>query len=298
MTRALLERLSTRTILVFGFIVTLGLWLYTGYAFTQVSRRLGIAAIVGLGTLLLTSVGAAVLDARLRRQMIREARMARELHQTAGKVIAAQEEERRTIARDLRNDVGPMLSAMRIELDLVQRALESGAASANSLTEAQAIASGTLRTVSSLAQLLHPAALDDLGLPAAVDASLRELTRRYRIRGELQEVNLPARLPHEVELAAYRIVQEAITNVARHSRAMQCLVRLTQLTDRLLIEVEDDGIGFIEDIDRPIAARGVGLFGVRERVTRLGGTFNILTIPSQGTRVIVSLPDRAALATG
>jgi signal transduction histidine kinase len=104
------------------------------------------------------------------------------------------------------------------------------------------------------------------------------------------------RLPREVELAAYRIVQEAITNVGKHAHATRCDVHLTQLEDRLLIEVEDDGIGFVEDLQRPIIARGLGLISVRERATRLGGTFNILSAPGQGTRLIVSLPERTALA--
>ena len=147
-----------------------------------------------------------------------------------------------------------------------------------------------------LSQLLHPAALDDLGLAAAIDSSLRGLARRRDIRAELHKHGLPDRLPREVELAAYRIVQEAITNVGKHANATQCHVHLTQLADRLLIEVEDDGVGFVEDADRPIIARGLGLISVRERASRLGGTFNILSAPGQGTKVIVSLPERGALA--
>ena len=100
----------------------------------------------------------------------------------------------------------------------------------------------------------------------------------------------------EVELAAYRIVQEGINNVGKHARASACTVRLTQLSDRLLIEVEDDGVGFIEDTDRPIVARGLGLISIRERANRLGGTFNILSTPGSGTRLIVSLPEAMALA--
>ena len=99
-----------------------------------------------------------------------------------------------------------------------------------------------------------------------------------------------------MELAAYRIVQEAITNVGKHANATRCDVHLTQLDDRLLIEVEDDGVGFVDDIDRPIIARGLGLISVRERASRLGGTFNILSEPGHGTRLIVSLPERSAFA--
>jgi len=262
----------------------------------QSRQQLGIALIVGLGTLLLTSIYAGRLEGRLRRQMVRDARMSRDLQDTAAKVITAQEEERRTIARELHDEVGQVLTAIRVELDVAQRAIESGAAPPDTLSEAQTITDGALQTVRNLSQLLHPAALDDLGLPAAIDASLRGLTRRHQIRSELEQVNVPERLPHEVELAAYRIVQEAITNVAKHSQATECQVRLTQLTDRLLVEIQDNGIGFVDDIDRPVAARGLGLLSLRERANRLGGSVNILSHPGQGTRVIVSLPDRGVRA--
>jgi signal transduction histidine kinase len=254
-------------------------------------RQLGIALVVGLGTLLLTSVYSGRLEARLREQMHRDAQMSTELQQMAAKVISAQEEERRTISRELHDEVGQVLTAIRVELDVAQRAIDTGTASPATLAEAQAITDGALQTVRSLSQLLHPAALDDLGLPAAIEASLRGLERRHSVRAELHQVDLPPRLPREVELAAYRIVQEGLTNVGKHAQATRCSVRLTQMVDRLLVEVEDDGIGFVEDTDRPIVARGLGLISVRERANRLGGTFNILSSPGHGTRLIVSLPE-------
>jgi signal transduction histidine kinase len=254
-------------------------------------RQLGVALIVGLGTLLFTSLYAARLEARLRHQMRRDAEMSLELQQVAAKIIGAQEDERRTIARELHDEVGQVIGAVRVELDVAQRAIAGGTATAATLLEAQSITDGALQTVRNLSQLLHPAALDDLGLPAAIEASLRGLERRHQIRASLHQVDMPGRLPREVELAAYRIVQEGITNVAKHAQATSCSVRLTQLSDRLLIEVEDDGVGFVEDIDRPIVARGLGLISIRERANRLGGTFNILSNPGQGTRLIVSLPE-------
>ena len=117
-----------------------------------------------------------------------------------------------------------------------------------------------------------------------IDAALRGLTRRHNVRGELYQIGLPPRLTREVELAAYRIVQEALTNIAKHAQATRCQVRLTALEKRLLVEVEDDGIGFVEDTDRPIVARGLGLVSIRERAARLGGTFNILSSPGTGTQ--------------
>jgi signal transduction histidine kinase len=254
-------------------------------------RQLGGALVIGLGVLLLTSVYVWRLETRLRDQMKRDATISAELQQTSAKVMNAQEEERRTIARELHDEVGQALTAIRVELDVAQRRLASSGASPETLQEAQTITDGALQTVRSLSQLLHPAALDDLGLPAVIDASLRGMARRHNIRARLHQVGLPERLPREVELAAYRIVQEALTNVAKHAKATECDVRLTQLSDRLLVEVEDNGIGFVDDTDRPIVARGLGLVSVRERASRLGGTFNVLSTPGEGTRVIVSLPD-------
>ena len=254
-------------------------------------RQLGAAIVIGLGVLLVTSVYAGRLESRLRLQMERDTRMSRELQQTAAKVLNAQEEERRTIARELHDEVGQVLTAVKVELAVAQHAIEAAGASAAPLSEVHTIADGALATVRNLSQLLHPAALDDLGLAAAIDSSLRGLARRYEIRAELVQKGLVERLPREVELAAYRIVQEAITNVGKHAEARQCRVLLTHLPDRLLIEVEDDGVGFIEDTDRPIVARGLGLISMRERAARLGGTLNILSNPGQGTRLIVSLPE-------
>ena len=258
-------------------------------------RQLGGALVIGLGVLLLTSLYAWRLETRLRAQMTRDAAISAELQQTSAKVLNAQEEERRTIARELHDEVGQALTAIRVELDVAERRLTASGAAPETLHEAQSITDGALQTVRSLSQLLHPAALDDLGLPAVIDASLRGLSRRHNIRARLHQVGLPDRLPREVELAAYRIVQEALTNVARHAKATECDVRLTQLTDRLLVEVEDNGVGFIDDNDRPIVARGLGLVSVRERALRLGGTFNVLSAPGEGTRVIVSLPEHGAV---
>jgi signal transduction histidine kinase len=258
-------------------------------------RQLGIALVIGLGVVLLTSLYATRLEGRLRVQMERDALMSQELQNSAAKIIAAQEEERRTIARELHDEVGQMLSALKVELDVLQREIESGQRAGQTLAEAQEIAAGALKTVRNISQLLHPAALDDLGLAAAIDSSLRGLARRQDIRTALHQKGLTERLPREVELAAYRIVQEAITNVGKHANARECHVHLTQLADRLLIEVEDDGVGFVDDTDRPVIARGLGLISVRERASRLGGTFNILSTPGQGTRLIVSLPEREAL---
>lgn len=255
-------------------------------------QRLGAGLVVGLGVLLLTSLYASRLESRLRAQMVRDARLSLELQQMAAKVLNAQEEERRTIARELHDEVGQVLTAIRVELDVAQHAIEVEGGSARMLSEAQTITDGALQTVRNLSQLLHPSALDDLGLPTVIETSLRSLSRRHKIKVAFYQTGLPPRLPREVELAVYRIVQEALTNVAKHAKATECEVRLTQLSDRLLLEVHDNGIGFLDDTDRPIVARGLGLVSVRERAARLGGTFNIISSPGEGTRLIVTFPQK------
>lgn len=257
-------------------------------------RRLGLALAVSVGVLLLAGVYASRLERRLRRQMERDARLTQELHGATAKLIGAQEEERRTIARELHDEVGQVLTAIKMELDIAHRQLASRGLPAEPLAEAQAIADGGLRTVRDITQLLHPAALDDLGLSAAIDASLRGLARRHDVKVEFSQLDMSERLSPVTEVAVYRIVQEAITNVARHSRAAHCSIKLVRLSSKLLVEVVDDGSGF-----DPAAVRGgggFGLVGIRERAAHLGGTFHVDSAPGHGTRVRVELPTEAAHA--
>lgn len=263
-------------------------------------RALGIALVIGLGVVLLTSLYAGRLEGRLRAQLERDVRITRELHDTATKLIGAQEEERRRIARELHDEVGQVLTALKLELVVAQRKIAAAGGPVEPIVDAQQMADSALQTVRSLTQMLHPSLLDDLGLVAAIDATLRALMRRHDIKAELRQAGMapgaPARLPREVEFTAYRIIQEALTNIVKHACAQQCTVQLTQLPGRLLVEVEDDGVGFSGDAESISPARGLGLVSVRERVSRLGGTFNIVSHPGQGTRLIVSLPDGGVVA--
>jgi signal transduction histidine kinase len=257
-------------------------------------RRLGLALAVSVGVLLLAGLYASRLERRLRRQLERDARLTQELHGATVKLIGAQEEERRTIARELHDEVGQVLTAIKMELEIAQRQLESRGLPAEPLAEAQAIADGGLRTVRDITELLHPAALGDLGLAAAVDASVRGLARRHDIKVEFSHLDMTERLAPVTEVAAYRIVQEALTNVARHSRASHCSVRLVRLSSKLVVEIEDDGSGFDPGTIR--SNGGFGLVGIRERAAHLGGTFQIKSAPGQGTRVSVELPTDSAHA--
>jgi len=176
-----------------------------------------------------------------------------------------------------------------VDLLLVQRDVERSGAATIPLESAQRMADDALQVVRDLSQLLRPAVLDDLGLAAAVDGLLRGLSRRHHVQVELVTEGLPHRLPADLEVAAFRIIQEALTNVARHSGATRCLVRIARHGDLVTISVDDNGRGFDARL-QPGTRRGLGLLGLRERVAERRGTIDIATAPGEGTRLLVSIP--------
>jgi two-component system sensor histidine kinase UhpB len=164
-------------------------------------------------------------------------------------------------------------------------------ASAHVLRDAQSITDGAVNTVRDLSHLLHPALLDDLGLAAALEWYLQPFGRRHGIRVALTHHGMDVRLRPEVEIAAFRIVQEALTNVAKHACATSCNVSLQRLDRTLQITIEDDGAGFdLATVEAPGAHRGLGLLGLRERVWQLLGAIHVESAPGRGTTIRVELP--------
>jgi two-component system, NarL family, sensor kinase len=143
--------------------------------------------------------------------------------------------------------------------------------------------------------LLHPSMLDDFGLPEAVSAYLRNFSRRTGIRAQLTTERMEDRLPSEVEVCVYRIVQEATTNVARHSGASACTVALVRRDGMLQLTIEDDGKGIDLKPRQADSSRGLGLIAMRERAQALSGGFVIENRAEGGTRLIVRLPVLAAV---
>jgi len=239
------------------------------------------------------------LERSLKRQRIQDSRNARELQDLSAKLITAQEEERRSVARELHDEVGQVLTAIKVELAVAQRAIEARGESAHLLEDARSATEGALTTVRDLSHFLHPALLDDLGLPATVDWYLRGFSRRHGVHAELLQSNMSERLAPEIEASSYRIIQEALTNIAKHSRAGTCRVYLQRLPTTLLLTVEDDGVGFEErPRDSSAGLSGLGLIGIRERASHLGGTVGIESAPGCGTRITVELPARSRTASG
>jgi signal transduction histidine kinase len=246
---------------------------------------------VGLGVVIAVFAARAAdrLDGRIRYQHQLEVQQARELARLSTRLLGAQEEERRRIARELHDEIGQALSALKLELAVAGRTAPMAAID-NALGEARAIADRTLATVRDLSQLLHPAMLDDLGLPDTADWYLRGFSRRTGIASELKVVQLDARLPREVELCSYRVIQEAVTNVARHAEARHCRVEIVRHDAALHLSIEDDGRGFDLGPARAADGRGLGLVGLRERIAGLGGRLQIESRRGAGTRLIVELP--------
>jgi signal transduction histidine kinase len=264
-----------------------------GAAERQAAEHLVVALLFSVAIAVMATLSSGRLEKRLRSQLQQDAMKTRALQDLSIKMIRVQEDERRRIARELHDEVGQALTAIKVEISLAERAITPGDGSASPLRGAQAITDGALQTVRDLSRLLHPAILDDLGLPDAVDGYVREFARRFDIKAELLVEGLEARLAPDIEVAAYRMIQEALTNVAKHARASRCQVTLRRRDDRFEAIIRDDGTGFrVAELDRPDSRRGLGLIGMRERALQLAGVVSLESGPGQGTALRITLPAR------
>jgi signal transduction histidine kinase len=207
------------------------------------------------------------------------------------KLIRAQEEERRRIARELHDETSQVISTLALSLDTAIATLPEEA-SRKRLLEARALALRTLDGIHRLSFDLRPSVLDDLGLFRAIEwYAERDLKRRgIAVRCESDEQD--ERLAPEIETALFRAVQEAITNIVKHSRAETVLIQCTITPKAVTIEIEDDGRGYDPAGISQTAAdgRGLGLAGIQERMEILGGTALIDSAPGQGTRLVLNVP--------
>ncbi|MDQ3780383.1 MAG: sensor histidine kinase [Chloroflexota bacterium] len=223
---------------------------------------------------------------------IHAARLSGDLQQSRERLVATREEERRRLRRDLHDGLGPALAAQTLKVGSARALLIRDPAAADHLLAAlEQDMQTVLADVRRLVYHLRPPALDDLGLVGALRDTASQLTHAARSADRpplhirlLAPDPLPS-LPAAVEVAAYRIVQEALTNVVRHAHAETCQVTLRLSSDTLEIEIADDGIGLPRA--RP---SGVGLASMRERATELGGTLRTESPVGGGTRILTRLP--------
>lgn len=205
------------------------------------------------------------------------------------RLVEAQESERRNIARELHDEAGQSLASLRFGLRLLEREIDEGGSVTGQVAELMERTDAVIDGLHRLAADLRPASLDHLGLEAALRqysrsaASKFGLAVHFKARGFTSE-----RLPPAVETALYRVVQEAMTNVVRHARATRVDVLAERRGDRVMVMVEDDGVGF--EPDRVQHGEHLGLLGSKERAEALGGTLTVESAPGAGTTVVVEVP--------
>jgi signal transduction histidine kinase len=247
-------------------------------------------------TLLTVSVGAAVSIvslARLRR-FERENEWERqktqlaefELRRLSQQLLKVQEEERKNISRELHDEVGQLLTGLRIELGNLHRSDGNSEIFENRMQEAKGLAETALRTVRNMAMLLRPSMLDDQGLGPALRWQAKEFSRRFEIPVNVQIEGNVEQVPGGHGVCLYRVVQEVLTNCAKHAQAKHVSVSVKATDAQLSATIEDDGIGF----QSREQGSGIGLLGIAERVREFRGTFFIDSQPGIGTRIDVELP--------
>ena len=258
--------------------------------FGHLRRRLTliVALAVGMGLILagFTIWRTLRLERELEQRYREVLHTQQELKELSARLVSAQEEERRSISRELHDEVGQSLSALL---------MEAGNAAANVPPESalvrqhvdsiKKLAEASVNIIRNMTLLLRPSMLDDFGLVPALEWQARELSKRTGIRVQVAAADSGGDLPDALKTCIYRVVQEALHNCARHAQARSVRVVVRQEDARIVLSVEDDGRGF--DARR---VRGLGLVGMEERVRHLGGAFHVRSTPGAGTKVDVELP--------
>jgi two-component system NarL family sensor kinase len=240
---------------------------------------------------MLASIGhelaVAIQRARLFEQVRDQEHTRRELLQ---RLLVAQEDQQRRIAQDLHDHAGQMMTALIIQLSqLATRAEQTDGQLAGALQRLHGLAQQGLDELRKLVYELRPSILDDLGLAPAVRSYVDSYLRPAGLNVDLHIGEMNSRLPPEIETVAFRIIQEASTNVLRHARAQRLELRLDLKGDALLIMARDDGVGF--DLEQGTKHKAtLGIHGMRERAQLVGGTLQVLSMPDVGTTILARLP--------
>lgn len=209
--------------------------------------------------------------------------------QLLNKIVSAQEEERRRISRELHDETGQALTSLLIQLKILEKCDDLQAVKVHVEDMRQRTAQ-TLQEIRRLAADLRPAALDDLGLIPALEGYIYEFSRKTNIIVNFQVRHVEdIRLPREVETLLYRVIQESLTNTARHANASQVEITFAHESGRIDVLMSDDGQGFNPSEVLNAENRSLGILGMRERIELLGGQFKLSSTPGRGTQVHVEL---------
>jgi len=233
------------------------------------------------GEIILVVVLGSIISVTTTRRVVKLEAEARAL---SAQLVGAQETERRTIARELHDEVGQGLSALLLDVG----AAASSTAPGPLHSRLDAIATSgehIVEEVRRIALSLRPSMLDDLGLVSALEWQAREVQRRSGLNVELSAHDGDAQLPESHSTCIYRVAQEALQNCVRHAAASEVRVALSRRNGTILLKVEDNGKGFLT-----ARSRGLGLIGMEERISQLGGRLRVLSTPGRGTTISAELP--------
>ncbi len=216
----------------------------------------------------------------------------RELRRLSQQLVRTQEDERRSLSRELHDEVGQQLTALRVEISNLGRIpiTERDQFTAH-LKETKSLAEKTMRTVRDLAMGLRPSMLDDLGLAPAIEWQAREFSRRNGVPSTVRITGSLSELSDAERTSLFRIVQEALTNITKHARATEVDITLDASPNGVRLRVKDNGRGMDSSSAR---GHGLGLLGIEERARELGADFILDSAPGQGTSIEIHIPRRLA----
>lgn len=250
-----------------------------------------VAGTVALGLVVaaLSILRVRILERRAAEQQLRTEHAEDEMRRLSHQVVQAQEDERRAISRELHDEVGQMLTGLRMDLRGLQKTHRSDPDGFDArIEQSRVMLEQTLQSVRDIAMGLRPSMLDDLGLTAALQWQARDFERRHEIAVTLDVGANIDDLPERFKTNLYRIVQEALTNCARHAHARKVAIQIREQAAGLHVTIEDDGVGMQQR-----NGSGLGLIGIKERVRELGGTFRVDSLPARGTRLGIQLRQEA-----
>src|SRR5579883_3376886 len=254
---------------------------------TRVGITLVAALALGLGMAAFSMRRILNLEEQAHAQYVEVAAARGQLTDLSARLVQAQETERRALSRELHDEVGQSLSAVLIELRNLSSVLGDRAdeQARGQVEMIKSLVESTVRVVRNMALLLRPSMLDDLGLIPALRWQAREVSKRTSMDVSVAAETSSDDYPEEYKTCIYRVVQEALHNTSSHAKASSVRIRVEQGRDRLTLSIQDDGQGF-----DPRQVRGLGLLGIQERVTRLGGSCRVHSEPGAGTVLLVELP--------
>ena len=250
------------------------------------TRLLAIALAAGLVLSLASILYLLRLGEEAQRRYQELARSRGELEALSAQLVDAQETERRSISRELHDEVGQSLGALLVEVGRLAASVPSDNTHImDHVDKIKSVAETTVQTVRNIALLLRPSMLDDLGLIAALEWQGREVSRRSEMEVEVRSADSSEKIPDEYRICIYRLVQQALNNAERHGSAKNAKVTIEQTANKILVCVFDDGRGF-----DPQRVRGLGILGMEERVRRLGGILTIDSKAGAGTTLRAEFP--------